>query len=280
MEWVLGAMGSVFIACVAYWKKALSASGAVAAVGVGTCLYALGSPVWFGLMIGFFVSSTMLTKWKKHRKRDAEAKYEKSGRRDAGQVLANGGIGTVLCILYAWKPDWSWLGAVYVGVMATVTADTWATEVGGLSKGQPRLILTWKQVPKGTSGGVSTLGWLASAAGGGFIGLLAAMLAGWDKSFVGEAIWKDHVYLLLVPAAMLSGWIGANADSLLGATVQAIYRCPICGEDTEAARHCGTGGILIKGWSKMNNDAVNMISSVAGGVIMLLLAMAWTWLGK
>lgn len=279
MDWILGLTGSVLIAAAAYWKRALSGSGAFAAVGVGTCLYALGSVSWFGLMIGFFVSSTLLTKWKKHLKKDAEAKYQKSGRRDAGQVLANGGIGALLCILSAVYPGASWLVIAYVGVMATVTADTWATEIGGFSKRDPRSILTWKQVPKGTSGGVSWLGWAASAGGGAFIGILFCLFAKWDQ-LVESGLWPVGIHpIWVLPAALLTGWIGANADSLLGATVQAVYRCPCCGEEVEARQHCGHKTELLRGWRRMDNDAVNLISSVCGGGFIVLMGALLQLLG-
>lgn len=274
MEWILGLAGSILLAGAAYWKRALSGSGVWAAIAVGTCLYAAGGPVWYGLMIGFFATSTFLTKWKKHRKARAEAKYEKSGRRDAGQVLANGGAAALICLLNALYPSW-WSLAFFWGIMATVTADTWATEVGGLSKSDPRSILTWRKVPKGTSGGVSPLGWLASAAGAGFIGAAGVILLQWEVPASDLPSFNGAYWAWLVMAATVSGWIGTNVDSLLGASVQALYRCPVCGDQTESASRCGSVGVLVHGWIRMNNDVVNLLSSVAGGLVMVLLTGIW-----
>lgn len=280
MDWYIGLAGSVAIAAAAYWKKSLSLSGAIAAVGVGTLLYALGSLPWFGLMIGFFVSSSALTKWKKHKKEQAELKYEKSGRRDGGQVMANGGLGAFLCLLAAWRPEmWIWPTA-YIGVMAAVTADTWATEIGGLSRQLPRSILTGKRVSKGTSGAVSRLGWAASLGGGLFIGALGMMLAAIGA---GTEKWTPDggAYgWAIIPAAMLTGWIASNADSLLGASLQALYRCPVCGLEVEGHNHCSSNTVLIRGWGPMNNDAVNIISSAAGGGTMILFVYLIDLIGK
>lgn len=55
---------------------------------------------------------------------------------------------------------------------ACCNGDTWASEVGVLSKSRPRLITTWNEVPAGTNGGMSKLGTLASILGGTFIGVI------------------------------------------------------------------------------------------------------------
>lgn len=278
MDWLIGLAGSVLIAGAAYWKDSLSKSGAVAAVAVGTLLYVFGSLTWFGLMIGFFISSSALTKWKKHKKAQAELKYEKSGRRDAGQVIANGGAGAILCVLSAMMPEmWIW-PAAYVGVMAAVTADTWATEVGGLSKHSPRSILTWKRVSKGTSGGITGLGWAASLAGGLFIGVLGALLAIMEPA--GVRWGPDSFGWQMILAAAVSGWVASNSDSLLGASVQALYRCPSCGLEVEARSHCSRKTVLIRGRMPINNDAVNIISSLIGGGTMVLFVYLLHLVGK
>ena len=81
----------------------------------------------------------------------------------------------MLCIGNAIWPDPVWW-LIFVGVMATVNADTWATEIGGMSKSIPRSIMNGKPVPAGTSGGITGLGLLASLLGGAFIGLVGGMV--------------------------------------------------------------------------------------------------------
>ncbi|MBD2867551.1 DUF92 domain-containing protein, partial [Paenibacillus arenilitoris] len=180
-EWwirlLIGLLCSGLAAAAAYRARSLSGSGAASAVVMGTGFVTLGEPVWFGVLIAFFVSSTAWSKWKrKHRaKAEAEAKYEKGGRRDAGQVWANGGAGLLLCAANALWPDPGWLYA-FVGVMAAVNADTWATEIGALSRTAPRSITSGKPVAPGTSGGVTPLGSAAALAGAAFIGAAAALL--------------------------------------------------------------------------------------------------------
>jgi hypothetical protein len=117
VEWLIGLACSVGIAGAAYAKRSLAGSGFLAAVMLGTVMFALGSAVWFGSLIAFFVSSSLWSKWKKHAKEEAESGYEKSGTRDAGQVFANGGLGLLLCGANWAYPHPLWWYA-FLGVMA------------------------------------------------------------------------------------------------------------------------------------------------------------------
>jgi uncharacterized membrane protein len=68
--------------------------------------------------------------------------------------------------------------------------------------------------------------------------------------------------------------VGSFADSLLGATVQAIYHCGGCRVETERRRHrCGMETRLVRGWRWLNNDAVNAIASAVGAGVAL--ALGW-----
>lgn len=273
-EWWLrlaaGLLGSGLIAAAAYRARSLSLSGALSAVAMGTGFVTLGEPVWFGVLIAFFVSSTLWSKWKrKHRaKAAAEANYEKTGRRDAGQVWANGGAGLLLCAAHALWPDEGWLFA-YVGVMAAVNADTWATEIGALSRTAPRSVTSGKPVAPGTSGGVTPLGSAAALAGAAFIGAVAALLLAAPQPAEAAAGTPGGAAAAWIAAAAAAGLAGAFADSLLGATGQAMYRCRVCGSETERAAHCGGAAERVRGFAWLNNDRVNLLSSLVAG------ALAW-----
>ncbi|PZE20984.1 DUF92 domain-containing protein [Paenibacillus xerothermodurans] len=271
-DWLIGAACSLYIAAAAYGKKSLSGSGAAAAVAVGTVMYAMGSLPWFGTLIVFFIASTALTKWRHRQKSLVESGYAKSGRRDAGQVLANGGLGAALCICHNLWPGPLWWVA-FIGVMATVTADTWATEIGALSRTQPRSILNGRKVAAGTSGGVTALGAVASVAGGITIGLAAWLLSTWQPASTlaaeNSAAAPAGAVLLLFGAA--GGLVGSLSDSLLGAVWQVMYRCTVCGKEIEKDRHCNQLAVRIRGASWFTNDAVNIISSLCGGAACLIL---------
>ncbi|REE82713.1 uncharacterized protein (TIGR00297 family) [Paenibacillus taihuensis] len=271
---LVGLIGSLIAAGCAYRLRSLSASGAWSAVVMGTCYVAFGGPFWFGTLIAFFISSSSLSKWKRrHKKKEqAEAKYAKSGRRDWLQVWANGGLGLLLCAGHALWPHSGWTFA-FVGVMAAVNADTWATEIGALSAASPRSILTGRRVSAGTSGGVTPLGSGAALAGAAFIGAVATLLAGASPAPEGAAAGGA---VALLAAAAVAGTAGAFADSLLGATVQAMYRCRVCGSETERAEHCGVAAERVRGFAGMTNDAVNLASSALAGLLAWLIGSLLT----
>ncbi|MBO2942559.1 DUF92 domain-containing protein [Paenibacillus sp. F411] len=263
MDWLIGAIGAFAGAGAAYYKRSLSLSGAAAAMVMGTVYYGAGNLFWFGTLLLFFVTSTALSKYKQPRKKDMEEAYAKNGRRDAGQVLANGGAGMVLCLLYAWTAHDAFI-FVFIGVMAAVNADTWATELGSLSRRPPRSILNGRVLVPGASGGVSWLGSLAAAAGGLTLGLGAWLLgvpAGLELNF-----WS------CAAAGLAGGLAGAFSDSLLGASLQGMQQCTVCGRSVEARQHCGRPTKQGQGLRWMTNDAVNLISSCIGGITGWLIA--------
>jgi len=265
MQWVIGACGALFVAGAAYWKQSLSLSGMLAAIIMGTVYFGAGNAFWFGILLLFFISSSLLSKLHHEDKAELEQTYDKTGRRDAGQVFANGGLGMLVVLLNAIYPMELW-GFLFIGVMATVTSDTWATEIGTLSKRPPRSVLTGQIMPPGASGGVSLPGTLAAAAGGALIGLASWLLqtaAGMPASPAA----------LLLLAGLLGGLAGAFADSILGATVQRMNRCTVCGREIEGSRHCGAPAVHARGWHWMGNDAVNFISSIFGGAVALLIGL-------
>ncbi len=266
----LGLVLSLLIAFLAWRRDSLSQSGAVGALVVGTLIFGLGGWVWGVLLAVFFISSSLLSHFKEREKAAVAEKFEKGHRRDMGQVLANGGLGAVIALLSVVVPEsavptgtWFFL---FLGVMATVTADTWATELGTLSKGAPRLITNGRAVEVGTSGGVSPLGTGVSFAGGLLIGLTAGLLA----PVAGLLPWSAALPLALIGA--LSGAAGSLIDSLMGATIQQIYFCDTCQKETERRLHrCGTTTRPLRGWAWMHNDMVNLISSLGGGLVAVLL---------
>lgn len=255
LGFTLAALASVL----AYRIESLSLGGAWAATAVGGLIFALGGLQWAVLLLGFFISSSVLSRAFAGRKKDLNEKSAKGSRRDSIQVLANGAVGTLLAILQSIYPAQIWPWIAYAGSMAAVNADTWATEIGVLSRHQPRLITTGLHVARGISGGITLMGTLAALGGAFLIALLASLfvpVTGFGK------------FLVVIS---LTGLAGSLFDSLLGATLQIVYRCPRC--DIQTERHpvhsCGTRSEVQRGWRWMNNDMVNFLNAVFGAVLAL-----------
>ncbi len=249
-RWLTSVLLGVGVALIAYWRRALTLDGAVGAAIVGSIVFARGGAPAAGALLAFFGSSTALSRLGEARKESAPLAQAKGARRDVWQVLANGGIATLIIGLGAQPRG----GGGFVGALAAAAADTWATEIGLLAHRQPRLITTLRQVEPGTSGGVTPEGLAASVGGALVVGLTWSMLGGARHG---------------LPVAVVAGIGGSLVDSLLGATLQAVYRCSACGAQTESKVHqrCGQRAELVRGRPWMTNDAVNALSTLTGAAI-------------
>jgi len=267
----IGLLVSAVIALLAYRRQSLSQSGAWGAVLIGTIIFGLGGLPWGLLLIAFFVTSSIFTHYQQRRKEALADHAAKTGRRDLGQVLANGGIGALLAAAFALTGGNQIIFFfAFVGAMAAVTADTWATELGVLSPEKPRLITTGERVERGSSGGVSSLGLAAAVAGAWAISFLGFALVLGQYALTGDLLTLRVVWLPLLAA--LGGVAGSLVDSLLGATVQCTYYCPQCGKETEQPIHrCGRQPIHIRGWHWLDNDWVNVAASLTGVLVTVLL---------
>ncbi len=247
------------IAIAARAARALTTDGAVAATIVGAVSVAAGWS-WAALLLAFFLSSSALSRIGIDIKRQRTSGIlEKESRRDAVQVLANGGVFAAAALGYVALPWDGWM-ALGGGALAAATADTWATEIGTLAKGVPRVVTTWRPALPGTSGAVTVHGSIGMVLGSAFLTL--GMVA---------AVWPRHVFV----AAFVGGVVGALADSLAGATMQARRRCASCDALTERAIHsCGAHTVHAGGASWMTNDAVNLLCSVVGASLAIVVARA------
>jgi uncharacterized protein (TIGR00297 family) len=263
MQIVLGLILAIIVAVLAYRAHSLNKSGAVAASVVGAVVFGLGGWMWAILLLIFFVTSSGLSRAFKKRKAGLNEKFSKGSERDAGQVFGNGGLATLFAALHAVYPEsiLPWIG--FAAALAAVNADTWATELGVLNPTPPRMITNLgKRVEKGTSGGISFWGTVASLLGSAVIALPAVLLAPTGT--------LNTNHFLLITAA---GLAGSLFDSFLGATVQAMYYCPNDNKETEKhpLHTCGTETVHLRGWKWLDNDWVNFACSALAVVIALLL---------
>jgi len=251
-----------------YRRRALSRSGVVGAILTGGLLFGLGGLPGAALLLAFFISSSALSRFKESKKESLALfeKFSKGSQRDLGQALANGGV-AALCIV-GWaatgQPAW-WVACA--AALAAANADTWATELGVLSKTPPRLITSGQTVEVGASGGVSRWGTFAALAGSVLIALTALIAVLFDSTLFS----LRSSALALLPIITLAGLAASLFDSLLGATAQAIYYCDQCRKETERhpAHHCGARTRPLRGWKwlPLDNDWVNFLATGAGAII-------------
>jgi uncharacterized protein (TIGR00297 family) len=260
---IVRAIAGLVLACIiaifAMRARALTRSGMIAAIILGTITVAAGW-AWGALLFTFFFSGTGWSRFQAESKLSHTiARVAKGGARDAMQVTANGALFGMAALLSLTSPWEGWL-AIGIGALAAATADTWATELGMLDwGGPPRLITNWRRVPVGTSGAVSRRGLLAALSGAVFIALLAAAFR-----------WPPWVVI----GGAVGGIVGSLGDSVIGALWQQQRWCPRCGTGTERAVHrCGTHTEHLRGIPWLDNDVVNFLCTVIGAITALLFVL-------
>ncbi|MBM7097344.1 DUF92 domain-containing protein [Bacillus sp. H-16] len=249
---VLTVAGIFLLAAGARFKGSLTNSGTLMAllvallIGVAFDLYGLL------ILAVFFLTSSVLGKVLDKRV-ESNTIEEKGNRRDARQVLANGGWPAVCAVFYLFTGDSVWLIAFLSG-FAAATSDTWASEFGRLSKRCPLDLIRLKPAVKGQSGAVSVIGTLGAAAGSLIIGVSSFLFM-----FLSEEPFTIYTFVLI----SVIGFTAQLIDTIAGGTIQALYECPGCGEKTERTRHCGYRTVRIRGVSFINNDVVNHLCTAS-----------------
>ena len=212
------------------------------------------------------------------------------GQRNWVQVLCNGGVASIAALLYLnsagmgetaislWvhsnsaPPRELHLPTLYaltaLSALACSCGDTWASEIGSVLGGTPRLITTWKPVSRGTNGGVSAVGVLCSFVGGLVIGaayfLPLLLFLDRDRS---ESLQLTTQLVTAVTIGGTAGLVGSLIDSILGATVQYSGYSEKLGRIVHSP---GPGVTHISGLDVLDNHAVNFVSSLITAVVVPL----------
>lgn len=248
---------SVWIAGLAYFKHSLNQSGFIAATFFGTVIYVFGGILVWGTLIAFFVSSSLITKLSENK----DKKHTEG--RNYVQVIANSLVATTFSVLfYFFKAEIFLLAAIVA--ISTSNSDTWASEIGSMSKGKTFYILNFKVAPKGVSGAISGLGTLASFIGALFIGIIFLSLYAITKSITFSQI----LYFGFVITSC--GFLGNLIDSYLGALIQAKYRGIHTGTITENRWLPNEKVVLASGLALITNDMVNVLSALFASILTVI----------
>ncbi|WAC04388.1 MAG: TIGR00297 family protein [Methanoregula sp.] len=188
----------------AFRFKTADLSGLFSAALVGIILIVFADARWFLIMLAFFIFGSFATKYKYSYKRKLGIEQGQGGARGYRNVFANGIAASAAAVLYGVfvRPEFI---VLYVGCVATATADTLASEIG-VTGGTPYMITTFKKVPIGTNGGITLTGELVSLLGGLAISLVALSL--------------NVITPGMAAVCTVAGFVGTNIDSLVGATLE------------------------------------------------------------
>ncbi|XP_021925954.1 transmembrane protein 19 isoform X2 [Zootermopsis nevadensis] len=283
-RWFISLVTPLAIAAWGIRKNSLVVSGAVLGFFVGFIL-TLTSYSFLMCLMTFFVTSSKLTKFRSEQKRSTDEDFKEGGQRSWVQVLSNGGMATQLAFLYMldsgcgerpinFIKDYraSWLGLGVLGALACSNGDTWASELGTvIGRAEPFLITSRQRVPRGTNGGVTIAGLFFSLLGGTVVGL---------SYYLSVLYFVDSTVLAASPpqwplvfAGSFAGLVGSLVDSVLGATLQ------YSGLDERTGcvvEHAGKGIRYISGVQILDNNSVNLITTIVMGLLTPRIAnMLW-----
>ncbi|KAH8826811.1 integral membrane protein DUF92-domain-containing protein [Flagelloscypha sp. PMI_526] len=302
---------AAFLALHGLRKKSLSPSGASAAFLVGFGTLHSATAVFGTTLIVFYLTGSRATKYGKQRKAQYEDGYHEAGYRSAWQVLCNASTALVAAFLWnltydpqnnvlvrlasisatprtpvaiydtrSWcpvldDPHSTGLTQIFVfaalGHFACCLGDTLASELGILSTSPPRLITTWHTVPRGTNGGVSLGGTIASIIGGLIVALTATVTLLIENTACRAQLF--HVAGKLIVFGMLGGFGGSMLDSLLGATIQETRYSESGGKVlTDESKGNHKSKISARGLNILSNNQVNLLSSLVTALISAWLA--------
>lgn len=268
-RWLVSVVIPIIFAVWGLKRKSLDLTGSILGLAIGFIL-TLTNYAHLACLMTFFVSSSLATKFRSHKKRKIEADFKEGGQRNWIQVLCNGGMASQLAILYLvdvgcgerpidFHKDYrsSWLSMGILGAFACCNGDTWASEFGTvIGSSDPFLITTRKRVPRGTNGGVSWIGLLMSLLGGLALGIFhyLAVLYTVDTALLEHA----PVQWPIIIVGAVGGFYGSILDSILGATLQ--YSG--LNESGQVVEHPGKGIKHICGRQILDNHSVNLLSSI------------------
>lgn len=249
LPWAL--IATALLALAAWLRGSVSSSGVAGGVVVGLVFWLGGDWAVWSLLAVFFVSSSLIGLPAKRLRPQLESKHQRGSRRTWQQVAAN----TAPMVIASLALPWAQLSVNPMAVntllvaicagFAAAASDTWAGEIGVLSRRSPKLLWGLEKAEAGQSGGVSWLG-----TGGALAGALGLSATGLFTGIGARA--------MLV--ATCWGFFSSLLDSLLGATLQALYKSSD-GQWTEKPEDLqGNPHPLVRGWRWMNNDVVNLVS--------------------
>jgi uncharacterized protein (TIGR00297 family) len=189
-----------------YITNKLTLAGSLTGGVVALAIFAGAGFTGISMLASFFILSVLATSHKKAEKIKIAANKHHPEKRNAGQVLANGGVAAILGLLTYQIPSQTALFTVLMAAaLASATADTLSSELGTVYGKRFYNIINFKPDEKGRDGVISIEGTLIGIAGATVIAVVYSIELGWSNA---------SFYIVI------AGTIGNIADSVLGATLE------------------------------------------------------------
>ena len=240
---VLSVTVSVIVFLVIFFSHSIDYYGSLWSMAVVFCFSYFGGGFALAFLLASYFTVFFISAGKKfilHRKKSSHP-------RTSRQILINGGIGTLLVVAYGLTKETSLLIIGIVSVSGCFI-DSLSSDLGVLSSKLPYDPFRRRRVPSGLSGGMSVLG--TSAA------LAASVIIAFAMGHEFDLVFSQILVIALVIFAQ------TLVDTFFGSLMQVKYRCPKCGTLTEKPKHCDCDTVYDSGVRWIDNNMVNLISSV------------------
>jgi uncharacterized protein (TIGR00297 family) len=228
-------------------KKLLTPAGYVHAWGLGVLVWGCLGWQGYGVVMVYFLAGSSVTRLGLAQKEAAGIAEQRSGARGPENVWGSALVGALcgvaialLTVRQGSEGAIALLRLAYVASFSTKLSDTVASEVGKVYGRRTFLITTLRPVPPGTEGAVSLEGTLA-----GIVGSLVIAGVAWAMGLIG---------LGAIGICLVAAFIATNAESVIGATLQARWRwltnevVNILNTAIGAGVALGLGGLLGSVW--------------------------------
>jgi uncharacterized protein (TIGR00297 family) len=248
------------LAILAYRLKALDLTGSLSGAIISSIVFLAGGFSWFVMIVIFVGVSSAFTRYRYDYKRKLGSAQEKMGIRSWPNSVANGAVSVIGSV--GWIYTHSEVFAVmFLTSVAAAMSDTLATEIGLLSHSRPRLITHPERIVEpGASGGTTMLGNLTALLTSAAISLLGVELLVISTNGILDTLFASV-------AVIIGSLSGMFFDSFLGATVQVLYKCSVCGKLTENTRHHGQPAAYVRGVRHFDNNVVNFVGILFGSLV-------------
>ena len=203
---VVPVLANLAVAVAGWLARTVTIPGAVFGFLIGVTIWAGAGWQGWVLLLCAFATAVVTTKLGGRRKAVLGIGEDRGGRRGAGNAIANTGLAAWFAAIAALSIYRDAALAACVGALVAGSSDTVASEIGKAYGRHTWLVTTFKRVPPGVSGAVSSEGTAAGAAAALLLSATAAMLG----------LIPGTLIVPIAGAAVVAGMI----ESVLGSTLE------------------------------------------------------------